>query len=58
MARRQTTKSGTRKGGRNSVKCSNYKLRGTREYNKKKRLLVHMETNKNDKEAKRTLKTL
>ncbi len=60
MARKQTaaSKGSSRKAMRNSVKCSNYKLMSVRVTNKKRKLNQHLLTNKNDLDAKKSLKSL
>ncbi len=59
MARKQTaTKGSSRKAMRNQSKCSNYKLMSVRVTNKKRKLNQHLLTNKNDLDAKKSLKSL
>lgn len=58
MSRKQNAKSGSRKAGRNTSKCNTYKLRGTRESNKRRGLSIHLRSNKNDLDAKKCLKQI
>ena len=45
----------SRKHGRNSSSCKVYAMIGTREKNKKKKLMRHMKTHPGDLQAKRAL---
>lgn len=56
MAKRQKDKvKGCRKGGRNRAWCEAYRKAGTRERNKKRKILKHLKRHPNDGVGKRAL---